>query len=143
MKHQPQNLHNKFINGIRRFNKYIFNRITLTFAESEIGPFSVIYHTGRRSGRIYRTPVLATFIDKAIIIPLSYGENVDWLRNVLAQGGCEIIRKNQRMLAKNPEVIDAAVAFALLPENRRKLFERFKLEKFLRLQVHHDSDLRA
>lgn len=136
-----KNMRNKFIDSIRSFNKYIFNRITLTFAESEVGPFSVIYHTGRHSGRAYRTPVLATFVGEAIIIPLSYGENVDWLRNVLAQGGCEIVRKNQRFTVENPEVIDSPVALAILPEKRRKLFARFKLEKFLRLEKRHASTL--
>jgi deazaflavin-dependent oxidoreductase (nitroreductase family) len=135
MKHPPQNIRNKVIDGIRIFNKHIFNRITLTLAESGKGPFSVVYHIGRHSGRTYRTPVLASYVDETIIIPLSYGENVDWLRNILAQGGCEIIRKKKRMGATNPEVIGSATAFAILPEKRRKLFECFKMEKFLRLQV--------
>jgi len=134
MKQPPQTMHNKFVDGVRKFNKYIFNRITLTFAGRK-GPFSVLCHKGRHSGRTYRTPVLASYVNDTIIIPLSYGENVDWLRNVLAQGGCEIIRKNKRIGAANPEVIDPAVALAILPEERRKLFARFKLEKFVRMQV--------
>jgi deazaflavin-dependent oxidoreductase (nitroreductase family) len=135
MTQPPKSLHNKFLDGVRVFNKYIFNHITLTFAGSEKGPFSVLYHTGRRSGRSYRTPVLATYLDGTIIIPLSYGENVDWLRNILAAGCCEIQHKNVRILAINPVVMDAAAALAMLPEERRKLLERFKLEKYLRLQV--------
>jgi hypothetical protein len=39
------------------------------------------------------------------------------------------------MRATNPEVIGSATVFVILPEKRRKLFERFKIEKFLRLQV--------
>jgi hypothetical protein len=39
------------------------------------------------------------------------------------------------MGATNPEVIDSAVALAILPEKHQKLFERTKEEKFLRLQV--------
>ncbi|NIS80855.1 MAG: nitroreductase [Anaerolineales bacterium] len=132
-KDSPQNPSNKAIDRIRIFNKYIFNRITLTFAER--GPFSVVYHIGWRSGRTYRTPVLASFVGETIIIPLSYGENVDWLRNILARGGCEIVRKNKRIAATKPEVLDSTAAFAILPENRRKLLERFKVEKFLRLQA--------
>jgi deazaflavin-dependent oxidoreductase (nitroreductase family) len=130
-----KNMHHIFINGIRRFNKAIFNRITLTFAEGDVGPFSVIYHVGRRSGRSYRTPVLATYTGDTIVIPLSYGENVDWLRNVIAQGGCEIVRKKKRVRAVDPRVIEAPDALALLPAERQRLFERFKLEKFLRLRV--------
>jgi deazaflavin-dependent oxidoreductase (nitroreductase family) len=135
MERRPQNFHKKTIDGIRIFNKYIFNRITLTLAKSGKGPFSVVYHVGRKSGRTYRTPVLASHVGETIIIPLSYGENVDWLRNILAQGGCEIVQKNKRVAAANPVVIDSKIAFAILPEKRRKLFERFKLDRFLRMQV--------
>jgi deazaflavin-dependent oxidoreductase (nitroreductase family) len=135
MKRKPSNLRSKIIDGIRIFNKYIFNRITLTLAKSGRGPFSVVHHKGRRSGRTYRTPVLASYVDEMIIIPLSYGEKVDWLRNVLAQGGCEIVRKKKRISATDPEVIDSSVAYEVLPEKRRELFERHKMEKFLCLRM--------
>jgi deazaflavin-dependent oxidoreductase (nitroreductase family) len=127
--------HQKFLDAVRAFNKYIFNHITLMFAESRIGPFSVITHQGRHSGRKYRTPVLATYVGNIVIIPLSYGENVDWLRNILANGGCEIVRRNIRMRATDPLVLGAQMAFSLLPESRGKLFSRFKVEKFVRLQI--------
>jgi deazaflavin-dependent oxidoreductase (nitroreductase family) len=107
----------------------------LAIAKSGKGPFSVVYHIGRQSGRTYRTPVLASYVEDKIIIPLSYGEDVDWLRNILAQDDCEIVRKNTRIGATNPEVIDSATALAILPEKRRKLFERFKTDKYLRLLV--------
>jgi deazaflavin-dependent oxidoreductase (nitroreductase family) len=135
MKQQPQHLRSTSTNVSRLLNKYFFNRIVLTNTKSGKGPLSVVYHIGRQSGRTYQTPVLASYVEDKIVIPLSYGENVDWLRNVLAQGSCEISHKNRRMGATNPEVIDSAVALAILPEKRRKLFERTKEEKFLRLQV--------
>ena len=136
MKNPPQHLNNKVSDRISIIlNKYIFNRIFLTLAESGKGPLSVVYHIGRHTGRTYRTPVLASFVDETIIIPLSYGENVDWLRNTLAHDGCEIVRKNKRISAINPEVIDSATAFAILPETRRKLFERSKVDLYLRLQA--------
>jgi hypothetical protein len=122
-----------FLNIIRYFNKYFFNRLILWFAKRNKGPFSIIVHKGRRSGRIYKTPVLASFIEESIVIPLSYGENVDWLRNVLAHDGCEIIRKDVRIIARNPVVIKAESVLAVLPEGRSDLFERFDVEKFLHL----------
>ncbi len=135
MKNQPLSLRNKIIDGIRIFNKYIFNRLTLALTKSGRGPFSIVQHKGRRSGRAYQTPVLASYFDGMIVIPLSYGEKVDWLRNVLAQGGCEIIRNKNKINATNPEVIDSSVAYEVLPEERRRLFERHKMEKFLCLRV--------
>jgi hypothetical protein len=90
-----QDRHQKFLNRIRYFNKHIFNKITLAIADSGWGPFSVLHHVGRSSGRAYRTPVLASYVGETIIIPLSYGENVDWLRNILAQDGCVIVRKKK------------------------------------------------
>jgi len=122
-----------FLNGIRLFNKYILNRFTLWLAKRGIGPFSSLTHKGRKSNRLYSTPVVATYIDEHIFIPLSYGEQVDWLRNVLAQDGCKISWKGSAFEAKQPVVLEAHLVFPLLPRNRRTTFERFGLEKFLRL----------
>lgn len=130
-----KDLHHKFLNGIRIFNKYIFNRITLLFAGKRKVPFSIVRHIGRQSGRTYETPVLASYVGEMVLIPLSYGENVDWLRNILAQDGCELCWQNRWMRAIHPLVIDSKTAITILPEKRRKLFERFKLEKFLRMQL--------
>jgi deazaflavin-dependent oxidoreductase (nitroreductase family) len=135
MKQPTRDMHQKFLDAVRTFNKYIFNRIILTFAESSFSPFSVVYHHGRHSGRGYRSPVLASYVGGMVIIPLSYGEHVDWLRNVLAQGGCEIVRQNKRMRLTDPLVLNTQAAYAILPEQRRKLFSRFKVEKFVRLYI--------
>lgn len=130
-----QSTHEKILNGIRYFNKFIFNHLTLLFAGTNIGPFSKLIHKGRKSGKNFHTPVVATFIGDTVIIPLSYGEHVDWLRNILAAGGCEIIYRKKIITATKPEVVTGEVALSLLPGKRRKIFERFKLEKFLKLQV--------
>ncbi len=135
MKQPTRDMHQKFLDAVRTFNKYIFNHLILTFAESRIGPFSVVYHRGRHSGRGYRSPVLASYVGAMVIIPLSYGEHVDWLRNVQVEGGCEIVRQNKRMRVTDPLVLNSQVGYTILPEQRRKLFSRFKVEKFTRLYI--------
>ena len=125
----------KLLNNIRYFNKYSLNHLTLLFAGSKIGPFSKLIHKGRKSGKTYQTPFVATFIDDTIIIPLTYGDQVDWLRNILATGGCEVVYRKERLLTTNPEVLHSREAINNLPKKRRRLFERFKLEKFLRMQI--------
>lgn len=123
--------HEKILNDIRYFNKFFFNHFTLLFAGSLIGPFSKLIHKGRKSGKTFQTPVVATCVGDTVIIPLSYGDQVDWLRNILVANGCEIIYRKKRMTTINPEVVSGEIALSLLPEKRRQIFERFKLENFL------------
>lgn len=50
----------KILDASRIVNKYIFNKFTLPLAKKGIGPYSVLLHQGRTSGRSYQTPLLAT-----------------------------------------------------------------------------------
>ena len=134
-----RSLHDRFMDSIRVFNKYIFNHLTLFLARRGIGPFSVIIHKERRSGRTYQTPVLASHVGEKIIIPLSYGDHVDWLRNILAQGCCEMIWRREKFLVTSPNVIDAQTAAVDLPPNRRDLLLRFDIDQFLSLQRKEDD----
>jgi deazaflavin-dependent oxidoreductase (nitroreductase family) len=126
-----------FLNAVRYFNKYVLNHFTLLFAGSKLGPFSKLIHKGRKSGRMYKTPVVATYVDDKIIIPLSYGDQVDWLRNILAANGCQIIYRRSKMVAENPKVLPSNEVLPILPEKRRQIFERFKLEKFLCMKINN------
>ena len=123
-----------FLDFIRLFNKYFFNRITLWLAKRGKGPYSIITHKGRRTGSIYNTPVLATYVAEFIFIPLPYGDHVDWLRNIFAYDGCKIWWKDKEITASDPEVIESENALSSLPEGRRELFQRSEVEKFLRMR---------
>ncbi|MGA8254611.1 MAG: nitroreductase family deazaflavin-dependent oxidoreductase [Mycobacterium sp.] len=71
---------------------------------------AVIEHTGRKSGKRYRTPVVALRVGDGILVGLPYGSGVDWLRNVLAAGSATITDKGRSYSVVRPEVIDAAAA---------------------------------
>jgi deazaflavin-dependent oxidoreductase (nitroreductase family) len=78
--------------NITGFNKHVTNKIILTFA-GWLQPFAVIRHKGRHSGKIYRTPVLAFSVKeepRMRIVVLTYGRNVDWLKNLFAAGSGEL-----------------------------------------------------
>ncbi len=47
-------------------------------------------HAGRRSGRTYVTPVGARRAGDMVLIPLTFGNQSDWARNVLAAGRCSL-----------------------------------------------------
>lgn len=123
-------------NAVRTFNKYVLNPAMLRLAGRKHWYAAVIRHTGRRSGRSYATPVVA---DRAagdgFILPLPYGTGVDWLRNVLAAGTATITVGGQTFDVTEPEVIDAATAGPQLSPRRRRAFQRFGIDTFLKVKL--------
>jgi len=69
--------------AIRHFNHRRLNPITLRRAgEHASGPVALT-HVGRRSGHTYTTPVVTIPFSEGFVIPLPYGADTDWCRNVL------------------------------------------------------------
>jgi deazaflavin-dependent oxidoreductase (nitroreductase family) len=89
---------------VARFNKLVTNRVQGLYAWL-LPPWAVILHRGRRSGRHYRTPVLAFRHDRTLVIALLYGEQSDWLRN-LRRGGGQVIRAGRSFAVHAPVVVD-------------------------------------
>jgi len=75
---------------IRAMNKRTLNRLTRKFASLSFGPFALVHHIGRRSGKPYETPIMVKPLKDGFIIALTYGPDVDWYRNVMAAGKCTI-----------------------------------------------------
>ena len=67
--------------SIATLNKHFINRIILLFA-GWIPPLAVIEHHGRVSGSSYRTPIMAFPSDGTCIFALTYGRDVDWVKNL-------------------------------------------------------------
>src|SRR5262245_13953791 len=76
---------------VRRVNRVSTNPLLGTTAWL-VPPLAVVYHVGRRSGRLYRTPVVAFQSAAGFVIPMTYGRDVDWARNMVAARGCELER---------------------------------------------------
>src|SRR5215469_9202259 len=70
--------------------------------------FAVLHHQGRRSGRAYATPTSARPLSDGFVVPMTFGEGADWVRNVQAAGGCVIEWEGTRYRLVNPEVVDLA-----------------------------------
>ena len=121
----------EFIDWLRYFNKRATNRLTLRFAGKRV--FAVIHHVGRKSGTLYSTPVVAVPVGEHFILPLTYGEHVDWCRNVLAAGGCQMEWGGKFYSLQNPELIEQAEALPAFPGWLRRLlrniFAYLKLER--------------
>jgi deazaflavin-dependent oxidoreductase (nitroreductase family) len=74
---------------VAAFNLAITNRITSQFA-ARLPGFGMVTHVGRKSGRLYRTPVNVFRAPGGFLIALTYGRDSEWVRNVVAAGGCQL-----------------------------------------------------
>lgn len=82
--------------GLNRFIRHLADRIP---------GFGIVLHRGRRSGREFRTPLLVFRVDDGFVIALTYGPDADWVKNVLAADGCELLTRGRRYALTNPRVV--------------------------------------
>jgi deazaflavin-dependent oxidoreductase (nitroreductase family) len=127
--------------SLARFNKRFTNRLTSKVAGYLPG-FAIVSHVGRKSGRIYRTPVNAFRTDGGYIIALTYGAQSDWVKNVLAAGSCELQTRGRRVRLFDPCVVtDESKGWAPLPV--RFILNRIDAPQYMRLSVTHRSSVTA
>lgn len=89
---------------LARFNIAVTNRITGLFAGSLPG-FGILTHVGRKSGKIYRTPLNVFRGGNGFIIALTYSRQSEWVKNVLAAGGCEFKTVGKHYQLFSPKVV--------------------------------------
>lgn len=65
------------------------------------------------------------------MIPLPYGEDVDWLKNVLVAGRAMVKTKGRSYVVIEPRVVGPETAFPLVAERHRQAWRMFRIERFL------------
>jgi deazaflavin-dependent oxidoreductase (nitroreductase family) len=105
--------------GLRKFNKYLLNPIMLRFAGRRRFYAAVLHHAGRRSGRSYTTPVVADPIEGGFLVPLPYGSDTDWCRNVLAAGRATLDRQGETFEVIRPVLLETESALEKLSPSGR------------------------
>lgn len=115
---------------MRRVNRDFTNRLMGPVA-GWVPPLAVVHHEGRKSGRPYRTPVLAFPVEGGTLTPLPYGTDTDWVRNVLAAGRGELEAFGRRTDVENPRIVDVEEAMALVPSPLRPVLRLLGLPGFL------------
>jgi deazaflavin-dependent oxidoreductase (nitroreductase family) len=93
---------------LARFNRVATNRVQGQWAWL-IVPWAVICHRGRRSGRLYQTPVNAYRRGSTLAVVVLYGEESDWVRNILAAGSAQVVRAGRTHDLLDPRLVDPRV----------------------------------
>ena len=124
-----------FRDAVRGFNKHALNPVMMRMAGRKHWYAGVIRHAGRRTGKEYATPVVADRVADGFIVPLPYGTDVDWLRNVLAADRAIIRVSGQTHEVVHPKIIDAKAAATQLSAKRRRAFQRFGIERYMQIEL--------
>jgi len=87
-----------------RFNRAVFNNVVVHVAGFLPG-LGIVIHVGRRSRRVYRTPVIVFRTPVGFRIALTYGPDADWVRNVVAHGGARLVTQRREYELGAPAVV--------------------------------------
>lgn len=117
------------------FLKNYFNPLTLRIARGSGGPFAIVRHVGRRSGKPYETPIIVQPADDGFVIELTYGSDVDWYKNVLAAGGCTILWHGRDYVINGIEPLEAETGRAAFPLPERLILRLLGMKQFLKMKT--------
>jgi deazaflavin-dependent oxidoreductase (nitroreductase family) len=85
------------------FNRHVTNRV-LAGPATQLPGFGVVLHVGRRSGRRYRTPVNVFRTPNGYLLALTYGSGAEWVKNVVAANGCELVTRGKTIRLGSPRL---------------------------------------
>jgi deazaflavin-dependent oxidoreductase (nitroreductase family) len=118
---------------VARVNRVVTNRVAGHVAGWLPG-FGIVQHRGRRSGRPYRTPINVFRVSDGYVAALTYGTDTDWVKNVLAAGGCELEVRRRRVRLTDPRVVHDETRHDM-PLGVRQLLAVLGVTDFLYLTV--------
>jgi deazaflavin-dependent oxidoreductase (nitroreductase family) len=111
----------------------VFNPVTRWFA-GRLPGLGIVTHTGRTTGRTYRTPLLVLQRGDHYVVGLWYGSDVHWVKNIVAAGRCGLRTRGRDLQLIEPE-LSVDPDGRLLPPPLRLAGRLVRLTEFLRLRV--------
>lgn len=114
---------------VARLNKRFVNRLMRPLAEYP--PFALLTHVGRRSGRSYQITINAFRRSSGFVIPLTYGRDTDWVRNVLSAARGQLSFGGVDYRLSNPRIVGRAGAWSDLPLAVKPMLWLLRVKEFL------------
>lgn len=105
--------------AITRVNRRWLNPLTLKLAGH--GSMADLEHVGRTSGTVRHTPLMAFRRGRTVTIALTYGPDVQWLKNIDAAGRCRLRLGGEVLQLGAPRRLDGAEGLTRMPYPQRAL----------------------
>lgn len=110
--------------AVANFNRRVTNPVARSLTPW-LPCLGTLEHTGRKSGRRYRTPLLVFRTKNGFVILIGYGLETDWLKNVLAGGPTVLHKGGKAVTLTNPQIVEKAVAAPLVMPVPRLFYRLF------------------
>jgi deazaflavin-dependent oxidoreductase (nitroreductase family) len=117
---------------LRRFTTRVVNPITRHFVGWLPG-FANVHYLGRTSRRAYRTPMSVFRDGEDYVFALTYSADVQWVKNVVAAGACELEQRGRLVRLVDPRVIIDPTR-RLMPQPVRFFLGLMGVSEFLRMR---------
>jgi len=118
---------------LRPFTVNVFNRISRLIAGWLPG-FGLLLYRGRTSGKAYRTPMNVFRQGDEFVFALTYGADVQWVKNILAAGECGLRTRGRELRLVEPRLYSDP-ARRDMPFPVRQFLGLLKVTEFLRMGI--------
>jgi deazaflavin-dependent oxidoreductase (nitroreductase family) len=95
--------------------------------------FGLLVYRARRSGKRYETPLNVFRHDSGWVFALTYGSDVNWVKNVIAAGEAELIKGRTPIRLVAPELV-VDPARRLVPFGVRQVLGVLRVSEFLTMR---------
>jgi deazaflavin-dependent oxidoreductase (nitroreductase family) len=110
--------------AVANFNRRVTNPVARSLTPW-LPCLGTLEHTGRKSGRHYRTPLLVFKTRDGFVVLIGYGPESDWLKNVLAGGPTVLHKLGKAIALANPQIVSKAEAAPLITRGPRLFYRLF------------------
>jgi deazaflavin-dependent oxidoreductase (nitroreductase family) len=117
---------------LRPYTTRFFNPVSRRFA-GHLPGFAILVYVGRRSGGTYRTPINVFRHGDDYVFALTYGSDVQWVKNVMAAGGCELVTMGMTVRLTDPRLFEDPKQ-RLMPLPVRLFLRLMRVTEFLSMR---------
>ncbi|WP_156763008.1 nitroreductase family deazaflavin-dependent oxidoreductase [Mycobacterium sp. E787] len=114
-----------------------YNGMTRKISGTKRSSWGLLTHVGRRSGRVYQTSLGTAAYGDGFLLPLGYGRQTDWYRNLMSAGIGTLAWKGRTYALERPELISGPEAMRAWPLVSRMLLRLSGIHEFVWL--HHSQ----
>ena len=115
------------------FKKFLttYNGMTRKISGTERSSWGLLTHVGRRSGRVYQTSLGTIEYRDGFLLPLGYGLQTDWYRNLMAAGTGTLAWNGHTYQLERPELISGPEVMRAWPIGSRILLRLTGIHDFV------------